>query len=100
MAAGKAVIAPDQPNIREVLEHGRTALLFDPDSPEAMWQGVETLARIRRCAHGSVPQLETRCCAGILPGPAMRAASSPWPNTCWMGEGVALLHHLDSAGAL
>jgi glycosyltransferase involved in cell wall biosynthesis len=45
MAAGRAIVAPDQPNIREVLEHGRTALLFDPARPEAMWQGIETLAR-------------------------------------------------------
>lgn len=45
MAAGPAIIAPDQPNIREVLEPGRTALLFDPASPEAMWQSIETLAR-------------------------------------------------------
>lgn len=45
MAAGQAIIAPDQPNIREVLEQGRTALLFDPASPDAMWQGIETLAR-------------------------------------------------------
>lgn len=45
MAAGRAIIAPDQPNIREVLEHGRTALLFEPASPEAIWQGIETLAR-------------------------------------------------------
>ena len=45
MAAGQAIIAPDQPNIREVLEQGRTALLFDPANPEAMWQGIETLAR-------------------------------------------------------
>lgn len=45
MAAGPAIIAPDQPNIREVLEPGRTALLFDPANPEAMWQGIEALAR-------------------------------------------------------
>jgi glycosyltransferase involved in cell wall biosynthesis len=45
MAAGRAIIAPNQPNIREVLEQDRTALLFDPANPEAMWQGIETLAR-------------------------------------------------------
>lgn len=45
MAAGQAIIAPDQPNIREVLEHGRTALLFDPDNPDAMWQAIDTLVR-------------------------------------------------------
>ena len=33
MAAGKAIVAPDQPNIREVLTDGDTALLFDPSDP-------------------------------------------------------------------
>ncbi len=28
-----------------MLEHGRTALLFDPSNPEAMWQAIEILAR-------------------------------------------------------
>jgi glycosyltransferase involved in cell wall biosynthesis len=31
MALGKAIIAPDRANIREILTHGRDALLFDPD---------------------------------------------------------------------
>jgi len=44
MAAGRAIIAPDQPNLREILEHERTALLFDPRDPDAMWQAVERLA--------------------------------------------------------
>ena len=44
MAAGRAIVAPDQPNIREVLEHERTALLFDPARPEAMWQAIARLA--------------------------------------------------------
>jgi len=30
MAAGKAIVAPDQPNIRELLEHKKNALLFSP----------------------------------------------------------------------
>ncbi|MGZ8272780.1 MAG: glycosyltransferase family 4 protein [Burkholderiaceae bacterium] len=30
MALGRAIVAPDQPNIREVLQHERNALLFDP----------------------------------------------------------------------
>ncbi len=45
MAAGRAIVAPDQPNIREVLDDGRTALLFNPANPEDMWQCIETLAR-------------------------------------------------------
>jgi glycosyltransferase involved in cell wall biosynthesis len=44
MAAGRAIVAPDQPNLREVLEHGRTALLFDPDTPGALWRAVRRLA--------------------------------------------------------
>jgi len=44
MAAGLAIVAPDQPNIREILVHGQTALLFDPQVPGAMWQAVAILA--------------------------------------------------------
>jgi glycosyltransferase involved in cell wall biosynthesis len=48
MGAGCAIVAPDQPNLRELLEDGRTALLFDP-SPEArrsaMWNAILRLAR-------------------------------------------------------
>lgn len=45
MAAGRAIVAPDQPNIREILDHDRTALLFEPGRPDAMWQAVLRLAR-------------------------------------------------------
>jgi glycosyltransferase involved in cell wall biosynthesis len=47
MAAGRAIVAPDQPNLRELLEHGRSALLFDPtEQPPgaAMWRAVQRLA--------------------------------------------------------
>lgn len=43
MAAGRAIVAPDQPNIREILDHERTALLFDPDADGAMWQAIARL---------------------------------------------------------
>ena len=45
MAAGRAIVAPDQENIREILRDGETALLFDPARPEAMWQAILRLAR-------------------------------------------------------
>ncbi|MFH5927202.1 glycosyltransferase family 4 protein [Roseomonas xinghualingensis] len=45
MAAGRAIIAPDQPNIREILENGRTALLFDPAVPGTLWAAVIQLAQ-------------------------------------------------------
>ena len=44
MAAGKAIVAPDQPNIRETLVEGETALLFDVQDPDAMWRGICRLA--------------------------------------------------------
>lgn len=44
MAAGRAIVAPDQPNIREILQHERTALLFDPSKPHSLWQAVRRLA--------------------------------------------------------
>ena len=44
MAAGCAIVAPDQPNIREILRDGETALLFAPGDAAAMWQAVRRLA--------------------------------------------------------
>jgi glycosyltransferase involved in cell wall biosynthesis len=44
MAAGCAIVAPDQPNIREIVEHEKSALLFDPAKEGAMWQAIARLA--------------------------------------------------------
>ena len=64
MAAGRAIVAPDQPNIREVLEDGRTALLFDPTRAEAMWEAVARLladgALRRRLGLAARAELEAR----------------------------------------
>lgn len=43
MAAGLAVVAPDQPNLREVLEHGRNALLVSPEDGGAMLEALTSL---------------------------------------------------------
>jgi glycosyltransferase involved in cell wall biosynthesis len=43
MAAGCAIAAPDQPNIREILAQDVTASLFDPAATGAMWASVEQL---------------------------------------------------------
>ena len=40
MAAGRAIVAPNQPNIREILSDGATALLFDPEQENAMWLAI------------------------------------------------------------
>jgi len=63
MAAGRAIVAPDQPNIREILEDDRTALLFDPASPDTLWDAVmrlvhnpELRVRLGRAARQEVQQ--------------------------------------------
>lgn len=43
MARGKAIVAPDQRNIREVLDAETSALLFDPASPAAMLAAITRL---------------------------------------------------------
>ena len=45
MAAGCAIVAPDQPNIREILTHDHTALLFDPAAPDQRWTAIQRLIR-------------------------------------------------------
>jgi glycosyltransferase involved in cell wall biosynthesis len=44
MALGKAIVAPDQPNIREILSPGSSALLFEPGAEESMGKAVLQLA--------------------------------------------------------
>jgi len=44
LAAGRAVLAPDRANLREVVEPDRDALLFDAAAPEAFDAALERLA--------------------------------------------------------
>ncbi|MEW8052097.1 MAG: glycosyltransferase family 4 protein [Candidatus Thiodiazotropha sp.] len=50
MAAGRAIVASDIPPIREILEHGRNALLAPPDNPAAWEEAVKTLMHNRQLA--------------------------------------------------
>ena len=45
MYLGRAVVAPDMANIREILTHGRDALLFDPADPGSMNAAILRLAQ-------------------------------------------------------
>ena len=45
MAASLPVVAPDQPNLREVLTHDLDAVLVPPGDPDAMAAAVLALAR-------------------------------------------------------
>jgi len=50
MAAGRPIIASDLQPLREILEHGRTALLVEPDQLEAWVTAIETLRNDRALA--------------------------------------------------
>lgn len=43
MAAGRAIVAPDQANIREILTDDKTALLFDPEREGELWKAITRL---------------------------------------------------------
>ncbi len=44
MALGRAIVAPRQPNIQEILEDGRDALLFEPGDDESLARCIDRLA--------------------------------------------------------
>jgi glycosyltransferase involved in cell wall biosynthesis len=43
LVLGKAIVGPDQPNIREILQDGHNAVLFDPDTPGGLAGAVKRL---------------------------------------------------------
>lgn len=43
MALGRAIIAPDAPNIREILTHEVDALLFEPNNPQSLAAAIRRL---------------------------------------------------------
>jgi len=43
LALGKAIVAPRQPNIEEILIDGGNAILFDPGDPHGLSRAIETL---------------------------------------------------------
>ncbi len=42
---GKAIIAPDQPNIRELIDDGETGMLIRPEAPGSLAEAVVALAK-------------------------------------------------------
>jgi len=64
MACGRAIVAPDQPNIREILGDGESGVLFDPAQPGAVWRAVRDLAadpaRRERLGQAARRRLEQR----------------------------------------
>jgi len=50
MAAGVPIVASNLPSIREILCHGRDALLVEPGNPRALAEGIQRLLQDRRLA--------------------------------------------------
>lgn len=44
LALGRAIVAPDQPNIREILDDGVNAVLFDPADPDGLTRAIARLS--------------------------------------------------------
>ncbi|MBL8513680.1 MAG: glycosyltransferase family 4 protein, partial [Betaproteobacteria bacterium] len=44
MAMGKAVVAPDMENIRDLVRHGETALLFQPEHAQSLAECLTAVA--------------------------------------------------------
>jgi glycosyltransferase involved in cell wall biosynthesis len=60
MALGRAIVAPDSPNIREILQDGHDAVLFDHNTPTAFKAAItHLLADPVRCGHIGVAARET-----------------------------------------
>ena len=65
LQAGHAIVAPDQPNIREILTDGRNALLFDPAARTGFGEAVLRLChdralrdRLRLAAARTISELD------------------------------------------
>jgi glycosyltransferase involved in cell wall biosynthesis len=80
MALGRAIIAPDQPNIREILRHERDALLFNP----ADSRGFED-AILRLCADSSL-----RATLGEAAVRTVEHGQFSWDNQAAKVEKIAL----------
>jgi glycosyltransferase involved in cell wall biosynthesis len=48
MALGKAIVAPRQENIEEVVREGREAVFFTPESVESLGEELRSLVQDRR----------------------------------------------------
>ena len=79
MAMGKAIIAPDQPNIRETLEHGKSGLLFDPGDKAGLEKFLNNLVED--------PQLRQRL--GAAARVALEQADYTWAGNAARVETIA-----------
>ena len=97
MALGRAIVAPNQPNIREVLTHEKDALLFEPDDPASFAHAVQRVAEdaeLRARIASTAPltvrqrQLTWRSNAQRVVDIAERLVASSRPQDKWVEQGA------------
>ena len=100
MALGRAIVAPDQGNIREVLTNDENGLLFRPDDDQAFRAAVERLCEILRIpsvgtdpAHDADTRRAARWFADQLAGLGFDASVRDTPGQ------PMVVAHLDPPGA-
>jgi glycosyltransferase involved in cell wall biosynthesis len=85
MMAGKAIIAPDQPNIREILTDGEDAVLFPAENEMALKQAVLRLAADanlrQRLGHAARKTILTRSYTWVSNASRVTAAASELTKT-------------------
>ena len=86
MAAGRAIVAPAQPNIMEILTDGDDGVLFDPQEPGALARAIDRLCRD--------PALRARL--GDAARRTIRARRMTWRDNA--ARVVALASALQSSG--
>ena len=96
MAAGRAIVAPDHQEVRELLEHERTALLFDPAETGALARAAARLiADALSCAPGRglhVPRSSDAIFRGaILPNNSPCRVAMPMALPPYVTLGVRMI---------
>ena len=74
LALAVAIVAPDQPNHHEILEHGRSAMLYDTKDPAGLEKSIEALVSneaLRESIAAAGPSVSG-------PGPGTRPAQGAW----------------------
>jgi glycosyltransferase involved in cell wall biosynthesis len=98
LALAKAIVAPRQPNLEEVLRDGENALLFDPAQPDGLEQALQRLCedtalreRLAVGAHASITRQGLTWAANarrvVALAQRLRAGAGPAPATALPGPG-------------
>jgi glycosyltransferase involved in cell wall biosynthesis len=110
MASGRAILAGETPDVREVLTHGDTAFLCRPDDPDALVAGIAALTgdaelsrqlgqRAQAASHTFTWQARANTIAALVrdrlrPAAAERGAWNGTQFRAWRRQSLRWLVHL------